>query len=319
VSSVPCGQAVRVGGGVLNGTWTRGTLGGMAKASVGTVQSASLTDLQITATSVSFTPSIPKPGDTVAVRFRVSNAGSADAQHVPIALTVNGATVASDTFDIRAGATTLAALEWTNAGPPSGSRALAVAVVVDPNHTVPQKTTLAKSAPLAHLAFLSSWAGQTATLSSTTQRSTLEVADGGCVGFRFASGAGSTCGSADVEITVDDLASGRYSLATQVGIADLGSLFASANVAGAQYQPEVLAVVGHTYAVQLRGGKIGILRLLAIRNGAQTNAKGRQVFGGSTPARSVGATTGPVETGDVSGVRTANQSKVYFDVSYQTQ
>jgi len=60
--------------------------------------------------------------------------------------------------------------------------------------------------------------------------------------------------------------------------------------------------------------------LLAIRNPAQANAKGPQVFGAGNVARNVGgATTGPVETGDVSGVRAPSRSKAYFDVSYQTQ
>jgi hypothetical protein len=85
-----------------------------------------------------------------------------------------------------------------------------------------------------------------------------------------------------------------------------------------QYQPEVPAVAGHTYAVQLRAGQTGILRLVTIRNPAQLGAKGRQVFGSGTATRNVGAqTTAPVETGDVSGVRSSNQAKVYFDVSYQ--
>lgn len=292
----------------------------MAKASP-PVKPASgmLPDLQISAASVSFTPSIPKPGDTVEVRFRVTNAGNADAQRVPVSLVVNGATVASDTLDVRAGASTLAALEWTNAR--AASRSLQAAVVVDPNHTVAQKTTLAKSAPLVHFTFLPAWGTQAdVQLASATQRATLEVADGGCVGLRFTSGAGSSCGSADVEITVEQLASGRFTLAAQNGIADLGPAFGGGKLAAVQYQPEVSAVAGHSYAVQLGGSKTGILRLLAIRNPAQANAAGRQAFGGGNVTRNVGGqTTGPVETGDVSGVRTPNQSKASFEVSYQTQ
>jgi len=73
--------------------------------------------------------------------------------------------------------------------------------------------------------------------------------------------------------------------------------------------------------VQLRGGKTGILRLMAIRNPGQTAAASGQVFGGSKVAGKVGAgpSSGPVETGDVSGVRTPGRSKAYFEVSYQTQ
>ena len=321
LSATPCaGAALRLGGGGgVTGTWSRGALGGgMAKAGSPT---GPLPDLQINAASVSFSPSIPKPGDTVAVRFRVTNAGNADAQHVPIALVVSGVTVASETFDIRAGASTLAALEWPDAHTASSSGSLQAAVVVDPNHTVVEKSTLGKSAPLVHFAWLPSPGAQTGGQLAAAQRATLEVADGGCVGFRFASGAGSACGAADVEISVEQMASGRFTLAAQIGIADLGPAFGGGKLAVVQYQPEVSAVAGHSYAVQLRGGQTGILRLMAIRNPGQTTAKSRQVFGASKVAGSVGTgqTSGPVETGDVSGVRTQSQSKAYFDVSYQTQ
>ena len=325
LTSTACGggAAVRLGGSALgpasNGTWVRGGAGGGMARAVSPRGSSSLPDLQINAASVSFTPSIPKPGDTVAVRFRVTNAGNADAQRVPISLVVNGVTVASDTFDVRAGASTLAALEWANAH--ATARSPQAVVVVDPNHTVPQKSTLAKSAPLAHFAFMLGSGAQAGTqLAAAVQRATLEVAEGGCVGFRFASGAGSSCGSADLEISVEQLAGGRFTLAAQNGIADLGPAFGGGTLAAVQYQPEVPAAAGHSYAVQLGGGKTGILRLLAIRNPAQANAKGPQVFGAGNVARNVGgATTGPVETGDVSGVRAPSRSKAYFDVSYQTQ
>ena len=292
----------------------------MAKA-VRPAPAGPMPDLQINASSVSFTPSIPKPGDTVDVRFRVTNAGNADARNVPIALVVSGATVASETFDIRAGATTLAALEWPDAHTASSSGSLQAAVVVDPNHTVVEKSALGKSAPLVHFAWLPGPGAQTGAQFAAAQRATLEVADGGCVGFSFASGGGSACGSADVEISVEQMASGRFTLAAQIGIADLGPAFGGGKLAVVQYQPEVSAVAGHSYAVQLRGGKTGILRLMAIRNPGQTTAKSRQVFGAGKVAGSVGTgqTSGPVETGDVSGVRTPSQSKAYFDVSYQTQ
>lgn len=307
------------GGGGVTGTWSRGAGGGgMAKAMS---PAGPLPDLQINAATVSFTPSIPKPGDTVSVRFRVTNAGSADAQNVPIALVVSGATVASETFDIRAGASTLAGLEWPDAHMASSSGSLQAAVVVDPNHTVVEKTTLGKSAPLVHFAWLPGPEAETSAQFAAAQRATLEVADGGCVGFSFASGAGSACGSANVEISVEQMASGRFTLAAQIGIADLGPAFGGGKLAAVQYEQEAPAVAGHSYAVQLRGGRTGILRLMAIRNPGQTAATSRQAFGGSKVASKVGAgqSSGPVETGDVSGVRTPSQSKAYFDVSYQTQ
>jgi len=325
LSATPCGSAGRLGvggvGGGVSGTWSRGGFGGgMAKA-VTPTKTGPLPDLQINASSVSFSPSIPKPGDTVSVRFRVTNAGNADAQRVPIALVVNGAAVASETFDVRAGTSTLAALAWPDAHSVSGHGALQAAVVVDPNHTVAEQSTLAKSAPLAHFTLLASSVEQTAGQTGGAQRATLELADGGCVGFRFASGAGSACGSADVEISAEQLSSGHFTLSAQIGIADLGSAFGGGKLAVVQYEQEAPAIAGHSYAVQLRGGKTGILRLMAIRNPGQTAAASGQVFGGSKVAGKVGAgpSSGPVETGDVSGVRTPGRSKAYFEVSYQTQ
>ena len=315
----PCGQAVRVGGAAVNGTWTRGAFGGgMAKA-VRPAPTGPMPDLQINAASVSFTPSIPKPGDTVDVRFRVTNAGNADAQHVPIALVVNGAVVSSDTFDVRAGASTLAALEWANASVISHSPQ--AAVVVDPSHTVEEQSTVGKSAPLARFSFLATGPAQGGLeTAGAAGRATLQIGDGGCVGFRFASGAGASCGSADVEITAEQLAGGHFTLSAQNGIADLGAAFGGGKLAGVQYQQDAQAVAGHSYAVQLSGGRTGVLRLTAIRNPGQTAAaQGRQAFGVGSPTRNVGATTGPVETGDVSGVRPSSQSKASIELTYQTQ
>jgi len=195
-------------------------------------------------------------------------------------------------------------------------------VVVDPNHTVTEQSTLRKSAPLAHFTLPPPPAEPAIAQAGGAQRATLEVEDGGCAGLSFASGAGSGCGSADVEISVEQISSGRFTLSAQIGIADLGSAFGGGKLAVVQYEQEAAAVAGHSYAVQLRGGRTGILRLVAIRNPGQTAASSRQVFGGSKTASKVGAgsSSAPVETGDVSGVHTATgQSKAYFDVSYQTQ
>jgi len=322
LSASPCGGVGgHLGGAGVSGTWSRGGLGGGIARLTPPTQTGALPDLQINAASVSFSPSIPMPGDTVSVRFRVSNAGNADARQVPIALVVGGVTVASETLDLRAGASTITALEWTNAQRASGNGPLQAAVMVDPNRTIVQKSALAKSAPLVHFSLQPGPGAPVGTPAGGAQHATLELADGGCVGFRFASGAGSACGSADVEITVEQMSSGRFTLAAQIGIADLGPAFGGGKLANVQYQSEVAAVAGHSYAVQLRGGRTGIFRLMAIRNSGQTSSKSRQVFGAGKVASSVGTgqTSGPTETGDVSGVHTQSQSKAYFDVSYQTQ
>ncbi len=117
-----CQQASRGGSftaSAIRGSWSRTTslTSSMSTAGPRAAKSTSgLPDLQIKASDVSFTPSTPVPGDTVNVRFKVANLGTAAATAVPIALVVNGQVVASNTFDVAAGSSTLGGLDWNTTG-----------------------------------------------------------------------------------------------------------------------------------------------------------------------------------------------------------
>lgn len=315
------------------GTWSRGGPTASLGTSSGRVIAASpQPDLRLSSSDVSFTPSMPAAGDTVSVRFRVSNNGDGDASNVPIALQVNGVTVASDTFDVAAGKATLGGLEWAQAGlaPALGIRGAVAGraedsgihawLVIDPAHTTQQKTAVGKSVPLAHFSLRGGGKSDLGASSYThTQRTLLEISDGSCVGFRFDSGAGTTCGSADVEIEVTDLGKGRYTLSARNGIADLGFANASPVVTAERYSSQVSVVAGHSYAVHLGSGKTGILTVQSIRNPRQLDAKTRQVFRGAARAvRPLGKeSNSPVDVGDTAGTASRSEPKVYFEIVYQ--
>lgn len=324
------------GGQTIRGAWGKSSL--MAVSRTVLKPAGKLPDLRVMATDVSFTPSMPKNGDTISVRFKVSNVGDADATNVPIALQVNNATVVSDTFSVPMGKSTLGALQWNNAQIPSATApapaamvrpgrgsvgntspappiatSLNAAIVIDPRQTITQKTSLAKSASLAHFSLHD--AGAVAAVFSATlnqQRVVLELGEGGCAGLRFNMGAGG-CGTADVTVTVEDLAKGTYKLEAANGIADLG--IGNSQYAAANFSPSALGQNGHTYAVQLRGGKVGILTMTAVRNPDQLSEAAKRVFNkpGARVIRQLGNSSGAPEPAS------AKESRVYFDISYQGQ
>jgi hypothetical protein len=117
LNSLGCGQASRGGSSLAassRGIWRRGTAlsGGSSSASRVAAKAGAMPDLQIKPSDVSFSPSVPSRGDTVNVQFRMSNSGDAAASKVPVVLIANGQQVASDTFDVAAGSSTLGGLNW---------------------------------------------------------------------------------------------------------------------------------------------------------------------------------------------------------------
>ena len=333
--------------GVVHGSWSRGSAGSQSMGAHLPASGAS--DLQLSASDISFTPSIPKAGDTLQVRFRITNAGDADGIQVPIALQVGGKTVAIDKFDVRARATTLAGLEWPHIQAPTAladlgrrgasrdeniqarnagqaGNSVDAVLVVDPAHTTTQKSAVGKSARLAHFTVRDDTiAGGGRTADGAVQRVYLELPEGACVGFRFASGAGGECDGADAAISVEDLAAAKYSLTADQGVGDMGAaLLSSARGPGAvnaaQFSHQVSAVAGHTYAVQLKDGKTGWLTVQAILNYGQLDAKTQKLFGKGGARKVVGklgGDSGPAATGDVAAG--SRQPAVYFDVLYQIQ
>lgn len=329
----PVTPGLRVPG---RGSWERAIGGGSGSLSV-SPQIGALPDLRIDQSSISFAPSLPRAGDTLQVRFRLTNAGSGDAQDVPVVLEVSGKTVASETFDVRAGASTLAVLEWNVAGAelfsaPKFSRVpsrdvttvsgswgtrVQASLLVDPTGSIRQASTTGKSATLRNLNLgtggesLSSASLQAGALHQVL----LEVGDRSCLGLNLTSGVGWRCEGADLEIRVDDLAEGRYSLASDEGVADLGvASFASQLPAAGElsFQPKLAAQAGHTYAVRLSDGSVRYLTVTMIRSPQQLEALARRKFGreavdglegmGMTREAQGGARTGP---------------QVYFQVVYR--
>ncbi len=324
---------------------------GAAALSAGTLpiairpaRTAALPELTLNTADVSYSPSVPRTGDSIEVRFRLANTGNGAATRVPVALRVNGTIVARDNFDVAAGRTTLGALRWENAqlpapstptratrpgrgnprgGPAAAERdtaALVAEIVVDPDRTIQQSGSGTNQvARLQHFALAESDTTATTTTAGPQQRAYIEVNEATCVGFRFASGGTSQCDSADVEIAVAEAGTGSYTLSSQSGIADLGLAAAPQQVALARYSQQAAAIAGHSYAVQLSGGRVGILTLQSVRNPGQLDARTKRLFRGGPAAggvRSLGRDSGPVEAGDVSG--NSRQAVVYFEIVYAT-
>ena len=333
------------GGGMIRGTRTRpggGSLNNLAARSA----AGALPDLQISSSDISFTPSIPKAGDPLQLRFRVTNAGDGDAAQVPIALQVAGRTVAEDKFDVRAHSSTLAGLEWAHVQPPApldnmavrgrsadektasrnglqGNGSLDAVVAIDPANTVKQKTAIGKTARIVRLNVQDGGVGAIAGRNvSAPQREIMEIQEGACEGFSFASGATSNCDTADLAISVEQLADGNYQLASDQGVADAGPTLLSAagtpSASALQFGHQAKGVAGHTYAVQLKDGKTGWLTVQAILSYGQLDAKTQKLFGhggAHKVVRSLGGDSGPQEAGDVAAG--ARKPAVYFDVIYQ--
>ena len=312
--------------GGTRGVWRHGTAAGfIARSNVTRETNVSAADVRLLTGDVSYTPSMPKVGDTIQVRFRLMNSSSADARDVPVALVVNGAIVASDTFDVGPGKTVLAGLQWNNAQLPRWALvngAVAASVVVDPARNTRAMIASGKTAPLTHFEFAGGGVAGGAPIQSLNgrQRALIELAESACTGFRFSSGAGGACASSDIEISLDDAAAGRFSFTSTRGISDLGLGYNGSGIpAGAQYSPQTVALAGHSYAVQLDGGRVGVLTISAIHNPHQKSATANKVFHGrpTRVLRKMAPTGEPVDTGDVSGTAPSADA-VVLDVLYDT-
>ena len=356
-----CGAAGAARGGFtrINGSWSRSALGGTTmtlgrRLATGLVGGS--VDLHVSAADISYSPSIPKYGDTVQIRFRVRNDGTADAKGMPIALQVNGVTVASDTFDVGAGRSVLGGLQWNSAslpasprpaprrpvaldrrgprsgnGPandtagdsvhwPAGLTRVSAQLVIDPQHTMQQKTALDKSAPLAHFAMTSGDAGAGGAAAGWSQRLLLEIQEGACAGMRLSTGSIGPCGSADLELTIADIAKGVYMLNADGGVADLGAAFGGVAQGRARTSSELAGVAGHSYSVQLSGGRTAVITIDSIRNPRQLDAATRAIFRNSAVLvmRSLGSDSGAASTGDVAGGLRAGAT-VFVQLSVQVQ
>ena len=328
------------GSAVVNGSWSRSAadmLGPIAGGGVAVAaarqqapSSSGTVDLHLVASDVSFTPSIPKAGDTLQVRFSVRNDGTGNATKVPIALQVNGATVASDTFDVAAGHSTLGGLSWTVTAPAAnaavtrtapvrrvgrvadpdaapvgavtGLTPLQAAVVIDPGHLTQQASAADKSAPLSHLNLRPAQTETAATGSS--QRVLLELEDGACAGLRLSSGGFSPCGNADLEISIADLAKSQLALDTLSGVSDVGSRFESAAGRSISYNQQAAGVAGHAYSVRLADGSTATVTIDSVRNPSELDAKARALFRANATLvlKNMGDSSGAAAPGDLTGM-----------------
>ncbi|MGH9642265.1 MAG: hypothetical protein ACRD3Q_07545, partial [Terriglobales bacterium] len=242
----------------------------------------------------------------------------------------NGATVASDTFDVAAGHSTLGGLSWTVTAPaadtpvtrtaparrigrmetpdsaPAGGftelTPLQAAVVVDPAHSIQQATTADKSAAIAHLNLRPA---QTVTgAAGSTQRVLLELEDGACAGLRLSSGGFSPCGNADLEISIADLAKSQLALDTLSGVSDVGSTFESSAGRSISYNQQAAGVAGHSYSVRLADGSTATVTIDAVRNPSELDAKARALFRANATLvlKNMGDSSGAAAPGDLTGV-----------------
>jgi len=322
----------------VQGSWSRNATGVVPIASIAVPSASSGADIHIVASDVSFTPSLPKVGDALQVRFRATNAGDADAKGMPIALQINGVTVAADTFDVPKGHSVLGGLTWTatadvvrtpsnpgarplavkgrttatdsngDAAPLVGTVPLQAAVVVDPQHLMRQKTALEKSAALSHLS-LRGTAAATAVgtgMTTSSQRILIELEDGACVGLRLSIGGTMPCGSADLEITIGDLAKSLLNLESLAGVSDAGMSWEATRRPGrseARYGAQAAGMSGHSYSVQLANGSAAMVKVESVRNPAELDAKAQAVFRASAARimRSMGGSSTPSGPGDLTG------------------
>lgn len=335
----------------IPGTWNRsaadslGPISGIALSAVNQkpATSAAAVDVHLVASDISFTPSIPKAGDTLQVRFRARNDGTADAVHIPIGLQVNGTIVAIDTFDIPAGHSSLGGLSWTlpateaqttaadgvrtrargrmiDAEAPVGRAGLAgltqlqAALMVDPNHTTTQATAIDKVAPLARLSVRPA-ATDVAAMPTHGQRVLLELEDGACAGLRLSTGGFMPCGSADLEITIADLAKSQLGLDTMAGVSDIGSSFEVAAGRAANYTEQLAGLSGHAYSVRLPNGGMATVTIESVRNPGELDAKARALFraGAVRILNNLGGSSGAAAPGELTGVD--NRATVFITLN----
>jgi hypothetical protein len=185
---------------------------------------------------------------------------------------------------------------------------------------VPQATATFKAVQLSKM-MLRGGPAETASV-TPMDRVFLEVGTI-CVGFRLSSGSGSECeAGADVDLSIVDFANSRFELIAQLGVADLGAVNpGAASLAGVQFGSRASLIVGHTYAVQLSGNRVGLMTVVRQLTPMQLAAEAKRRFGRSAIriVSRLGGTTGAVEAGDVSGVARGSDALTYFELAFTAQ
>ena len=326
---VSAGTAMPIG---PHGHWVRGASSMMSRVNTSPATTAAGVDVQFDpAVPPSFSPSLPQAGEPVQLRFKLANRGKVDAQGVVVALKVGGAIVAQDTFDIRAGGSTLAGLTWPHADLGTHVATTAMRGGIRPMQTMPAILVIDPAGKLGMTSAPSSLARRSAVLrqfsvvappsagltalSAGGQREIVQMADGACAGFRFDVGSVANCEGAAVSLSVEDLAQSRLRISSEQGLADLGLGGSAANLS---YSSQALLTLGHTYAVRLSNGRVGMLTISAIRNPAQLQGIARKAFQNHHAAiAQMGSSSGPAETGGIAQVR--DTEYIYLDVRFHVE
>ena len=89
----------------------------------------------------------------------------------------------------------------------------------------------------------------------------LEIQEGACAGMRLSTGSIGPCGTADLELTIADIAKGIYMLSADSGVTDLGASFGGVAPGSARASSELAGVAGHSYSVQLSGGRTAVITI----------------------------------------------------------
>jgi hypothetical protein len=119
----------------------------------------------------------------------------------------------------------------------------------------------------------------------------------------MAAGSVNPCGTADLELIIADIAKGIYTLNSSAGVTDLGASFAGAVQGSPRASSEVAGIAGHSYAVQLGGGRTAVITIDSIRNPGQLDAAARAVFRNSATLvlRSLASDSVPTGPGSLAG------------------
>ncbi len=335
--------AGRADGNLQRSYWKRGPIS--SSSAVRSVErvaaAAALPDLQLKPVDVSMAPSIPQFGDTLDVRFKLVNAGDGAATEVPVALQVNGVIVATETYSLKPGASTLGGFQWKlapgdAAREPSaqlrparyksdgevedfgGARrpgGITAQLIIDPRGAFKQKSTAYKTVALTKAGLSTPVDGMRA----AAERVYLEM-NTICSGFRLSSGAVVDCDAgADLDITIEDFKSSRFVLNAALGVADIGVVEPNrAEAADAQFNANATLILGHTYAVQMSGGRVGYVKFSASLTPRQLAAEAKLRFGlnGVRILKKLGGDTGSTGAGDVAG-RISADALMYFDMTFR--
>jgi len=102
------------------------------------------------------------------------------------------------------------------------------------------------------------------------------------------------------------------------GIADLGATPGAIN--NVRYSSQAAGVAGHSYAVQLSGGKTGKITIASVRNPGALNAQAQALFRSQAVRmmRKLGSNSGPADPGDTAGTG-GPRATMFLEVVVQAQ